>query len=164
MTDNSLKQQSANRHVSPLGHIILIPSQPVFALSTKCGVLSEEATKTNFIVFGLTRPALEPTIYRTRGEHTNHYATDEVGQRIKDKKTLLRKLKLVLITFFGASRVLSIMLNTNADFPNQRKCILIKQESGYNTINISGVQDQLVINACGYNNKLLHNSRILTWI
>ena len=30
---NSLKQQSAERHVSPLGHIILIPSQPVFALT-----------------------------------------------------------------------------------------------------------------------------------
>jgi len=29
----SLKQQSAGRHVFPLGHIILIPSQPVFALS-----------------------------------------------------------------------------------------------------------------------------------
>ena len=28
-----LKQQSAGRHVAPLGHIILIPSQPVFALS-----------------------------------------------------------------------------------------------------------------------------------
>jgi hypothetical protein len=31
---SSLKQQSAgSRHASPLGHIILIPSQPVFALS-----------------------------------------------------------------------------------------------------------------------------------
>ena len=30
---SSLKQQSAGRHVTPLGHIILIPSQPVFALS-----------------------------------------------------------------------------------------------------------------------------------
>jgi hypothetical protein len=29
----SSKQQSAGRHVAPLGHIILIPSQPVFALS-----------------------------------------------------------------------------------------------------------------------------------
>ena len=29
----SLKQQSAGRHVAPLGHIILIPSQPVFVLS-----------------------------------------------------------------------------------------------------------------------------------
>jgi hypothetical protein len=30
---SSLKQQSAGRHVAPLGHIISIPSQPVFALS-----------------------------------------------------------------------------------------------------------------------------------
>jgi hypothetical protein len=30
---SSLKQQSAGSHVAPLGHIILIPSQPVFALS-----------------------------------------------------------------------------------------------------------------------------------
>jgi len=30
---SSLKQQSAGRHVAPLRHIILIPSQPVFALS-----------------------------------------------------------------------------------------------------------------------------------
>jgi hypothetical protein len=30
---SSLKQQSAGRHVVPHGHIILIPSQPVFALS-----------------------------------------------------------------------------------------------------------------------------------
>ena len=29
---SSLKQQSTARHVAPLGHIILIPSQPVFAL------------------------------------------------------------------------------------------------------------------------------------
>ena len=27
---SSLKQQSLDRHVAPLGHIILIPSQPVF--------------------------------------------------------------------------------------------------------------------------------------
>jgi hypothetical protein len=30
---SSLKQQSTGRHVTPLGHIILIPSQPVFALT-----------------------------------------------------------------------------------------------------------------------------------
>jgi hypothetical protein len=29
---SSLKQQSADSHVASLGHIILIPSQPVFAL------------------------------------------------------------------------------------------------------------------------------------
>ena len=31
--DSSLKQQSVGRHVVPLRHIILIPSQPVSALS-----------------------------------------------------------------------------------------------------------------------------------
>ena len=67
-----------DRHVAPLWHIILIPSQPVFVLSPQCCVLCEEATNTNFIIFGLTRPVLEPTIYRTRGEHANYYATDAV--------------------------------------------------------------------------------------
>ena len=39
-------------------------------------MLSREATNANFIVFGLTRLGLEPTIYRTQGEHANHYTTD----------------------------------------------------------------------------------------
>ena len=30
---SSLKQQSTDKHVVPFGHIILIPSHPVFALS-----------------------------------------------------------------------------------------------------------------------------------
>ena len=29
------------------------------------------------MVFGLTGPGLEYTIYRTRDEHANHYTTDE---------------------------------------------------------------------------------------
>jgi hypothetical protein len=33
---SSLKQQSVGRHVPPLGHIILFPSQPVFALNAAC--------------------------------------------------------------------------------------------------------------------------------
>jgi hypothetical protein len=41
-------------------------------------VFGGEATNTNFIVFDLTRPQLEPKIYRTRGEHANHYVTDAV--------------------------------------------------------------------------------------
>jgi hypothetical protein len=45
------KQQFAGRHVTPLGHIILIQSQPVFAFSPKCCVLSGEATNTIVIVF-----------------------------------------------------------------------------------------------------------------
>ena len=72
---SSLEQQSADRHVIPLEHFILILSQPVFALSSQCSMLSGEATNTNFIVFGLTRLGLEPMIYCTRGEHANHYNT-----------------------------------------------------------------------------------------
>ena len=41
-------------------------------------MLSREATNTNFIVFGLIQPGLEPTIYHTRGEHADHYTTDAV--------------------------------------------------------------------------------------
>jgi hypothetical protein len=46
-------------------------------------MLSGEATNTNFIVFGLTQPGLEPTIYHTRGEHARHYATDVVSIHLK---------------------------------------------------------------------------------
>jgi hypothetical protein len=35
-----------------------------------------EATNINFIVFGLIRSGLEPTIYRARSEHLNRYTTD----------------------------------------------------------------------------------------
>ena len=41
-------------------------------------MISGEATNTNFIIFGLIRSGLEPTIYRTGGEPANHYATDAV--------------------------------------------------------------------------------------
>jgi hypothetical protein len=40
---SSLKQQSAGRHVAPLGHIILIPRQ-VLAHTPSCCVISGEAT------------------------------------------------------------------------------------------------------------------------
>ena len=44
-------------------------------------MLSIEPTNTNFKIFGLTRLGLEPTIYRTRGEHVNHYNTDAVSSQ-----------------------------------------------------------------------------------
>jgi hypothetical protein len=34
-------------------------------------MLCGEATHTNLLIFGLTQLGLEPTIYRTRGEHAN---------------------------------------------------------------------------------------------
>jgi len=75
---NSLKQQSAGRHVALLGHIILILSQSEFGLSPYRCVLSGEARRANFIVFGLIRSGLEPTNYRTRGEQANNYTKNAV--------------------------------------------------------------------------------------
>jgi hypothetical protein len=69
------------RHVALLGHIILIPGQTIFSLSPQCCILSGEAINTNVIVVGLTRPGLERTIYRTRGEHANNYTTDMVSMK-----------------------------------------------------------------------------------
>ena len=36
------------------------------------------SSNANFIVFGLTRPGLEPTIYYTRDEYGSHYTTNAV--------------------------------------------------------------------------------------
>jgi len=44
-------------------------------------MLSGKATGTNFIVFGLTRTELKPTVYLIRNEHANHYTTDAVRCR-----------------------------------------------------------------------------------
>jgi hypothetical protein len=78
---SSLKQHSAGRHVAPPGHIILIPNKSVFAVTPWYCKSSGEAANTNFIVFGLIRPGIEPTIYRTQGEHANHRTTDAVVKR-----------------------------------------------------------------------------------
>jgi hypothetical protein len=69
----SFKKQSPGKHVAPFVHIILIPSQPVFALTPECCVLSVEATNNNFIVLGFTQTSLKPTIYHIRDEHVNLY-------------------------------------------------------------------------------------------
>ena len=71
---SSLKQQSADRHVTPLGHIIQIPSQPVFALTCLA-----EKQQYQFCNIGLTWPELEHTINHNQGEHANHYTTTPVS-------------------------------------------------------------------------------------
>jgi hypothetical protein len=68
-------EQTACRHITPFEYIILIPS--LGSCSLYCLISGQEAN-TNFVVFGLTRPRLEPMIYRKRGEHVNHYSTDVV--------------------------------------------------------------------------------------
>jgi hypothetical protein len=50
---SSQKQQSMGMYVTPLGHVILIPRQPVFVLSLLCCVLSADSININVIVFGL---------------------------------------------------------------------------------------------------------------
>jgi hypothetical protein len=42
------------------------------------GVCLAEKQQIPILVFGLTKPGLEPTIYHTRGEHANHYNTNVV--------------------------------------------------------------------------------------
>ena len=74
----SQKQQSMGRHVTPLGHIILISSQPVFALTPQYCMVSKQAAYTNFIVFAMTLPRLKTTIYHIQGKHAKHYTTDVV--------------------------------------------------------------------------------------
>jgi len=69
---SELKQQYEGRHV---GHIFLIQSQLVFALTPLCCVLSGQAANIYFIIFGLIQPELVPTIYHTLEKHTNHYTT-----------------------------------------------------------------------------------------
>ena len=46
--------KSTQRQITPLRHIILIPSQPVFADIVWCCMFRGEAAITNLIVFGLT--------------------------------------------------------------------------------------------------------------
>jgi hypothetical protein len=45
--------------------------------------VSRRSNKINFIFFGLTLSGLEPTIYRTWGEHANHY-TNAVLERLSN--------------------------------------------------------------------------------
>ena len=58
----------------PLGNIILIPSQPVFLFLLNVACLAEKQR----IPISKSIIWLEPTIYHTRGEHTNHYANNVV--------------------------------------------------------------------------------------
>ena len=43
----------------------------------------------SYIVLGMTRLGLEPTIYRTQGEHANHYTTDMVDFTLKYQTILI---------------------------------------------------------------------------
>ena len=59
-------------------------------------MLRRETTNTNYIVFGLTRQRFELVIYRTVGEHANHYTIDVVLE-----------LDIIVIDFTSAYTFLS---------------------------------------------------------
>ena len=85
----------------------------LFLLNAAC--LTGEATNTNVIVFGLTRPGLEPTIHRTRGLHTNHYATDAV---------VLLLIKSTISSFFLQNTGWPGMFNVLSSKPVLNKVIV----------------------------------------
>ena len=71
--------RAAKKHTDTLpSHVILIPGQPVLVLSFLYWAPSEEASSSNFNVFGSTRLGNDPTISRLQGERSNHLATAAV--------------------------------------------------------------------------------------
>ena len=75
---SSLKQQSACIHVAALGHIILISSQPVLALSPYILMMRayRGSNKYQFYSLWFDSNRLVPTIYHTRGEAWyRHFST-----------------------------------------------------------------------------------------
>ena len=67
MTANILKSYKnihLKTHITPLRHIILIPSKPVFLFNAVCLAEKEHI------------PILLFLVLPDRGEHTNHYTTD----------------------------------------------------------------------------------------
>jgi hypothetical protein len=65
---SSLKQQPADRHVAPIGHIILIPSQQVFALSPLNTACLEEKQQIPIVWFALIGARIHNLPY-----HILHY-------------------------------------------------------------------------------------------
>jgi hypothetical protein len=64
-------------------------------------VLSGEATDTNLIVIGLTRPGLDNTSYRIQDEHENYYTTETVLKlKSYDKKSTILPISISRVTTF----------------------------------------------------------------
>jgi hypothetical protein len=56
--------------------------------------LSQKETNANFIFFDLTQPGLEPTVYRTRGEHANRHTTDAVDVKMTTNTKIFKNMKV----------------------------------------------------------------------
>ena len=70
----SQKQQSAEEMQFTQTHYSYFGDQSLL-LTPKCCVLSKETANTNFNVFDLTQPGIDPTTFCT-SEYANHYTTE----------------------------------------------------------------------------------------
>ena len=61
---------------SPRVYMSLHSATLSWLLGNRSVVCLVEKQQIPMLVFGLTRPGIEPTMYRTRVEHANHYTTD----------------------------------------------------------------------------------------
>jgi hypothetical protein len=98
---SSSEQQSTCRHVALHPHNILIPTEPVSALSPSRCVHSRETTNTNVIVFHLTRQGLEPTVYHTRVFHLTRQRLEPTVYHIwpgRDSNRLFTTLEASTLT------------------------------------------------------------------
>ena len=80
-------QQPAGTNVTLPRHIILPWAEQSLLLLLNCAL--EEMQQ----FFGLTRPAIEPTTIRSRGEHASHYNTEVVLDTKKENEIEQNKLK-----------------------------------------------------------------------
>jgi hypothetical protein len=82
----SLKQQSEDRHATPLGHNILILRRPVSAFTFWYCMIIRKATNTNCIVFVFYLIRLEHTIYSSRDKHANIFVSWTLNHRWMEKE------------------------------------------------------------------------------
>jgi hypothetical protein len=64
--------------------------QPLYHRGEGAVIFMLDIIQIQISVFGITRPGLEPMIYRTWGQHANQYATDAVFV-VTEKRTKFRK-------------------------------------------------------------------------
>ena len=93
---SSLKQQSAGRLVTPLGHVFLNLSQPAFALTPLCCMFSVEPVNTNFSLF------FNPTWARI---HVLPHSVYARCQYIKFSTEVLNTLKEITDILYDCSKL-----------------------------------------------------------
>lgn len=72
-------RQHTGRRVSLLGHIMLIPSQPIFGLCSYSLMLRAELRNSMYCLSFETQLGIEPALYHTLAKLVNHHTTDAVN-------------------------------------------------------------------------------------